>query len=1766
MKKWVLLILVLFGLFFLFLLSIKAVKEIRMTSLDVTSPTCSLNSTNSTLKRAHTEQYINSFNVFFDNGLKIKANDILGEYSINLRAFVELKNGERTSFNLDSANIPFKKLTDTSYKYNITTSLPPNIAYLGLSFDNSPILDIQLENRNQSIRFCRIDTCIVFDFSDIPLAFTLNETELKINVSGMSSIHIDPTITFTTNDVEAVALSPLTQDFFAIAWCDDTSGYRRLQFYYANGTAATSVINVHPTAEGDCDYTSVSVSALNSTHVVIGWYDATYSDATFAIYNSAGTLITGPIDVDTDVGFSYSVSVSALNSTHFIIGWYDSTDQDATFAIYNSAGTLITGPIDADDVVSVGAYSVSVSALSSTQFVIGWYDANDYDATFAVYNSAGTLIAGPIDADTDIGAYSQSVSVSALSSTQFVIGWYDNTDLDATFAIYNSAGALIAGPIDVDTDVGTTSYSNPVSVSALNSTHFVIGWYDNTDLDATFAVYNSAGTLIAGPIDSSTDALRWQAVSSYLTAVDIGFCSQNFIHAFVISSIKANFITYKADGTSWNGICPETTPPTYSLNSTNSTYAGSAVSHNLKWADNVGLSYAIPSFDNCTGTLTNLTAISLSGASAWSNFTVVINSTVDCQIRWCVYANDTFNNWNGTSCISPFSYTTTSANIPPNLSDIWEFPTDPATYSSGATYRFNITACDANGASDLDKVLFQWSTNTNVTATSYVTHNATCRNYTITEIDLPAQTSTTYKWYVNDSYNEWANMLSDAYTISKAPTETHVLSNGTGDKTYDAESYANFTVYVNISGKTVKLDSNYTGWVLRSDVTPLINISYLIRTGTWNLTGYFGGDQNYSASSETHYFTVFPMKRSVTQQITPLTIVMKSVFKKIATQILNIQALVTRINAIIIRAITQPITLILSTIRRVVAYRISQITLTISIAISRLNVLISKQIIQSTTVSPILTEFEHISKTIIQSIQIPLILEKIGYVSRVMTQAIAILPILTRLGEYTFSTIQIITTSPVLTRLTYSFKAIIQSLSVSPILTKLTHYLEAITQSITVLPALTELEHILKTITQTIDISETISRLNAVVTKQIIQITNVQPILKRIGNIFRISPQTATIVPSLNVLRISNRISTLQISISTTISRLNIIISKQIIQALNIQATLTKIEKAIRASTQAVNAAPSLKVVRIPYLSPIMISITTTITRTIVAVKSFLLYLFVQPVSLSGYAHITETEGPYVPVKCSEWGTASNKCKASCPDCYSEINFVVPWVKSVTLNNTGDYTAYAPVNASIPKSTNSADDIKLYDPDSVLHTFTAHISDGYINWTTTIDSAEVQKWVIKFNTTSPSVSEYNETAGVAWTLWHNVSSADVDYEKVWDYAYLKDPSIYIRFYDNTTGLMDEFTGKSAWGPPVTKDLDGNGYSDFGQWMIPKISANTDKQLVIKSTIAKVSCEIENKTILNAPVLAWENVEWRWTIKCSNLIDITLSYSQNFRIPLESSRIYLDNNPTEPGFLIVPPYGPYVTLEGSIGPYENKTHVLEFLTSGVTTDIPPASFPSRFWTMELANLILDITAKSWSSETINETQTKINIVYGENVKLFKEGFLIDSIDEIKGYYTLKIYEMAPYESRSYMLSYMTPVADAKVERYSRRIINGSQYLVYPFSYWSLASFPVSPLWVRIKQESPFSCSDIYQVWETTVSDYLNPMKPQKILNFECEDKNTTLIELSSLTLGQTKYGTIFVTEVEKPMPFTDVLYNFFEWLANLIKNFISSIVSIFGGKR
>jgi hypothetical protein len=232
------------------------------------------------------------------------------------------------------------------------------------------------------------------------------------------------------------------------------------------------------------------------------------------------------------------------------------------------------------------------------------------------------------------------------SGTPVGFGWGTN---------YTLAGTIPAGT--------WTFQVKTQSSSATGKGYMGVVVYKNCSGTSTrlFGVFNNTFNVL-----SSTSALI-TVITTSQPSFDVNGCylkAEYWLNVTTAGTSTTGTVTFTVNEVSEFVKFPtpvDTILPTYSLNSTNSTLAGTSVSHNLYWQDNYGLSYAIFSFDNCTGSLQNITGMSLSGTSAWSNFTVTINSTVGCTIRWCIYANDTSNNWNGTSCSQPFSYTTTSA-------------------------------------------------------------------------------------------------------------------------------------------------------------------------------------------------------------------------------------------------------------------------------------------------------------------------------------------------------------------------------------------------------------------------------------------------------------------------------------------------------------------------------------------------------------------------------------------------------------------------------------------------------------------------------------------------------------------------------------------------------------------------------------------------------------------------------------------------------------------------------------------------------------------------------------------------------------------------------------------------------------------------------------------------------------------------------------------------------------------------------------------------
>ena len=365
------------------------------------------------------------------------------------------------------------------------------------------------------------------------------------------------TTTFSAVNLTSVHTCPLDTRTFVVVYHDEDNDDFSFQIYDTNGTQVLAETDVDDTSGGSVFYTSIGVSAFNSTTFVIGWFDNTADEVYMAVYNTAGTLLSGPTYVAGVGTTGKSVQVSCFNSTHFVIGFCTTTTHK--FGVYDSSFNVIIADVAVD--ATTGA-SVSVSAFNSTTFVYGWFDVTGQDATFSVYDVNGTLLIGPIDADDTVSAGSYSVSVSTLNSTYFVIGWIDGADDDATFAVYNSNGTNIVAATDADQAVFT---STSCQVSALNSTVFVISWYDDSSYDLHFSTFLSNGANIVGGV-AGVDIEAWslgsqsphlyQSPCGLQSGTGIGLYNDNWIIAYANTSTQAIWQAFMPNGTAWDGIVP----------------------------------------------------------------------------------------------------------------------------------------------------------------------------------------------------------------------------------------------------------------------------------------------------------------------------------------------------------------------------------------------------------------------------------------------------------------------------------------------------------------------------------------------------------------------------------------------------------------------------------------------------------------------------------------------------------------------------------------------------------------------------------------------------------------------------------------------------------------------------------------------------------------------------------------------------------------------------------------------------------------------------------------------------------------------------------------------------------------------------------------------------------------------------------------------------------------------------------------------------------
>ena len=242
-------------------------------------------------------------------------------------------------------------------------------------------------------------------------------------------------------------------------------------------------------------YTSplfISVAALDSSHFVVAYYYRTTGLARRAaarIGVISGTTISsyGAENVfrGSDI---YSISVAALDSTHFVVTYSAYSGYPGIARIGLVSGTTISS-YGAENVFnSALTRSTSVAALDSTHFVVGYKDdgGDDYGCA-KVGIVSGTTISSYGAENVFNSAITNYISVAALDSTHFVIAYQDVGNSSYGTAIVGLVSGTTISSYGAE-NVFNSATTNYISVAALDSTHFVVGYKDDGGDDYGIAI------------------------------------------------------------------------------------------------------------------------------------------------------------------------------------------------------------------------------------------------------------------------------------------------------------------------------------------------------------------------------------------------------------------------------------------------------------------------------------------------------------------------------------------------------------------------------------------------------------------------------------------------------------------------------------------------------------------------------------------------------------------------------------------------------------------------------------------------------------------------------------------------------------------------------------------------------------------------------------------------------------------------------------------------------------------------------------------------------------------------------------------------------------------------------------------------------------------------------------------------------------------------------------------------------------------------------
>lgn len=257
-----------------------------------------------------------------------------------------------------------------------------------------------------------------------------------------------------------------------IAYYHEPSGTRDSDIYYiirnSSGSAVTGLINMTADVEDADWYDGLSLTALTGNkfyvyygRVVCSQYCHWYSK--YRVINSSGSLIRGENDPD----HQYVYDSIQLPNENIFLGterWDNQTGNSlAGYDILN--GTTYTvissGALSHPSAAEMAPSTISVTKTSDGKAIMTWMDTNYKYLYYALFDSSGTLLSGPVishyfEDNASVNYYGQAITTNT---------WQPNSGLDILTEFSSSLyGVAPGGAANLQVhyaNQGLTTASNP---------------------------------------------------------------------------------------------------------------------------------------------------------------------------------------------------------------------------------------------------------------------------------------------------------------------------------------------------------------------------------------------------------------------------------------------------------------------------------------------------------------------------------------------------------------------------------------------------------------------------------------------------------------------------------------------------------------------------------------------------------------------------------------------------------------------------------------------------------------------------------------------------------------------------------------------------------------------------------------------------------------------------------------------------------------------------------------------------------------------------------------------------------------------------------------------------------------------------------------------------------------------------------------------------------------------------------------------------------